>query len=256
MKKIHLGSKKIIDLLGSDATEFSLSPTSTLEFTELKPGVWVLVQLDSNPKEMNESLSSPKPGPVAEKIGIEEKILALVKQKGIAERVEGVFEGFLFKEELPVLHRLIQNGKIEKFKLSDKYKKPVYRLTEKKKESENPEAAQKEVEQYTLEKDGFLVVKNELRAKGISQELEQEIKEGKVRGIKSFDGFFYIADSSIIQKYTPRMLEFLQHAKTANAEIISKALSISPLLTRIICEFAKEDGLMIEKRKDLYSYIS
>lgn len=259
MKKAQVDSRKFIELLGENAKDFTLSSASNLELSEIKPGVWILTSLESDKKSIpviEKSVVANSPPAVAPKIGVEEKILSLLEKKPYSDRVEGMFESFLFKDELPVLQKMLADKKIEKFKLSDKYKKPIYRIVELRKDSENPSAIQKNVEDYSLEKDGFLVVKNELRAKSLSQELEKDIKDNKIRGIKSFDGFFYIADNSLVLKYTPRMIEFLKNAKSANSDIISKALNISPTLTHILCEFAKEDGVLIEKRKDLYAYIS
>ena len=190
------------------------------------------------------------------------KIFSLLREKNLSERVEGNFEKFLGKDELKRFKELLDGEKIIKFKLSEKYRKAVYKFPESKKpevmrkrESENANAGEKPLDEYSFAKDGFLVVKNEARAKKISMELSDEIKNGRVRGIKSFDGMFYIIENDLYEKYRPAMLQCIKEMGTAKIAEISSAIGISQTLARIVCEFLKEEGEILEKRKEVYRYV-
>ncbi len=187
---------------------------------------------------------------------IDAKILGLLKVKGLSERVEGNFEKLLNKEELERLKELVKEGKVIPFKLNESYKKAVYKLPEpKRKESESIEAKDKAIEEYSMENDGFLIVKNEERAKRISQDFSEKIKAGEIKGIKSFDGNYYIIENSLIEKYRGRVIKEAKEKKSISLNEISSALGVSKTLSRILCEFLKEDGELIEKKRELFQYI-
>ncbi|MEM0360023.1 MAG: hypothetical protein QXK06_01625 [Candidatus Diapherotrites archaeon] len=61
---------------------------------------------------------------------LDKAIFALLAEKKLSERVEGKFEEFLSSEERERLKELIKEGKIIPFRLSDQYRKAVYKTKE------------------------------------------------------------------------------------------------------------------------------
>ena len=184
------------------------------------------------------------------------RIFELMKKKSLSERVEGKFEKLLNEKELERFKQLLSEEKIIAFKLSDKYRKAVYKIApEKKKESEQAEAKEKPIEEYSVETDGFLVVKNEERAKRLSEQLKEQIQGGKIRGLKSFDGHFYIAETALLEKYNDFALAIIKANKSIALQELAQKTGISRMLTKIVCEFLKEDGEIIERRKQIYQLV-
>lgn len=123
------------------------------------------------------------------------------------------------------------------------------------KQSESFDADEKRVDEYSLQKDGFLVFKNAENAKILSVKLRKDIEDGKIQGIKGFDGFFYIAEAELYQKHRAGVLCAISAAKGIQLENIAEKAGISKMLAKVICEFLKDEGEIIEKRKDSYQAI-
>jgi len=232
----------VLKLSEKELDELGISTDSEFEIIKGKKGLYILLE-----KELTET----------EKQGrLDKKIFSLIKEKPLKERVEGKFESLLNKEELKRFRQLLKEKKVIPFKLSKKYSKAVYKLPEaKKKESECKGAKEKPIEEYSLEKDGFIVVKNEERAKKLSRDLEQQVKEGTIKGIRSFDGFFYIIESPLYEKYREVILKLIEASETIPLEQITESVNISPILSKIVCELLKDEGEIIEKRKNLFEFV-
>ncbi len=239
--------------------ELELNPDANYELLKAKKGVWVLIEKAREGKEA-------KP--------IDKRIYSLLKQKSLKEKVEGKFERFLNREEQKRFREMLQEGSIVAFKLSEKYKKAIYKTREEIEKEQQAGKGQKEeqkageeikeeqrgskgqgkekpIEQYTLEKEGFLVCKNEQRVRKICQELQKEIKEGQIKGIKSFDGFFYVIESKLYNKHRNKVLSTIGGNKSITMQELAAKTGLSTLLAKIVCEFLKDEGEIIEKRKDL-----
>jgi len=215
-----------------------------LEINRAKQGIWVISEGNREKKAL------------PEKNELDVKIFDLLFKKSLSDGVEGKFESFLSEKELARFRELLAEGKIVNFKLSDKYKKGVYKIAgEKRKESENPEAQEKQIQDYSLEKDGFLVAKNEDRAKRISDDLQEDIREGRIKGIKSFDGNFYIIENDLLEKYREKACDTIRKKNSLALSELARNIDASRMLTRIVCEFLKEDGEIIEKRKELFETV-
>ena len=246
--------------------ELDLDKNADYEITKAKEGSWVLTQ-------------SKKP--VLKENPLDEKIFSLLKKKNLADRVEEKFETFLSKEELVRFNELLKEGKIVAFKLSPKYKRAVYKTreeieknvkmnskagnkTNEKKESKPISSGEKDSEsfgvkekrpdEYTLEKDGFIVFKNSQNAKILSVKLKKEIDDGEIRGIKSFDGFYYVVQNTLYQKYRADVVLAIKE-KVAGVAGIAERIEISKMLARVVCELLKDEGEIIEKRKDNFQAI-
>jgi len=194
----------------------------------------------------------------------QQKVTALIKKARMSDLVEGKFEQQLNDKEKKALLELIVSGKIFVFKLNDSYKKGIYRVhdeeettkTQTLKESENFEAVKKLVPDYTLEIDGFIATTNNERAKILSSEHKEQIEKGELKGIKSFEGVYYLIENYLLTKYTTKLLSFFENNHQTSAEELAKEINISLDLVKIVCEFLKEDGELLEKTLGQYSYIN
>lgn len=234
-------------LAETDFKSLGFDSAKEFELQKIKNGVWVLTELEQQkpPLQIDET---------------EQKIIGLLKKKELKERVEGVFEKLLGKQELEKFVLMLKQGKIIRFKLNKEYKKAVYKLPEDAtKQPAKPvvkELVDKQnIEEYDLRKNGFLVVRNEERAKRISEELSGRIKKGEVKGTKSFDGNFYIIEAELLEQLKQKAAKVLAEKKSATTEEIAKALNIGTTPVKIACEFLKEEGSVFEKKKGVLCYI-
>ena len=196
----------------------------------------------------------------------QQKVIELVKKARMSDLVEGKFEQQLNDKEKKALLELIVSGKIFVFKLNDSYKKGIYRVhdeeeeettkTQTIRESENFEAKKKLIPDYNLETDGFIATTNNERAKILSSEHKKQIEKGELKGIKSFEGVYYLIENYLLTKYTTKLLSFFENNPQTSAEELAKEINVSLELVKIVCEFLKEDGELLEKTLGQYSYIN
>ncbi|HZX34405.1 MAG TPA: hypothetical protein VFF09_03415 [archaeon] len=228
-----------------ESSKLGFKPEKEYEMAQAINGIWVIVE----GKEKASGAAA-----VAAKIDVVgQKIAGMLKQLPLKERVEGIFEKSLKPEEAKKFSEMLSKGKVEKFKLNEKYRKAVYRFME---EPETKfENNEKPFEDFNLEKDGFLVVKNELRAKALSAELENKIKDGKVRGTRAFTGEFYIIYSALLESSMEKVLAEMKKSRAATLASIAQNTKLTPTLARITLEFLKEEGQAMERKKDSFQYI-
>jgi len=230
-----------------EANALGIDKNSIYELLKAKNNLWVMTETEKKAEEKKQDVKKEEPSP------LEEKIIEYLAKFSLSDRVVGNFEKKLSKEEIETLKKMISEKKVEKFKLNESYKVPVYRIvTNRELLYDNKE---KPIEEYTLEKDGFLVVKNELRAKQLSQELTDDIKAGKIKGTRSFTGEFYIIKTNLLDKVIDQTLAELKKEKNVCLSKIVKATSLTPTLIKIAIEFLKEEGQVMEKKMELYQYI-
>ncbi len=191
-----------------------------------------------------------------------QQVIGLIKSTRLSDLVEGKFETILNDEQKKALLQLVTGGKVFVFKLNETYKKGVYRVKDEvleekkeKKESEYFDAPEKPFDKYTLEQDGFLIIKGKNSAADASYKFEKQIKEGLLRGIKSFDGNYYLIQTELLGDYLKKCVIAFGNNNTQTIEELSKNIKASQTLTRIICEFLKDEGELMERKKGQYSYI-
>jgi len=224
-----------------------------------QPGVFLLIDKGLLGKIEGKEVCVTVPALDDEK----QEVIGLIKKGRLSDLVEGKFEGTLNDQQKNVLLELVATGKVFVFKLNETYKKGVYRVKDDEnqnkerelKESENPLAKEKPIEEYSIEKDGFLVTKNMDRAKQISQQYEPLIRQGALKGIKSFDGNYYLLQTDLLDTYINKVIIALNNEQTQTLEELAKNISASQTLTKIICEFLKEEGELLERKKGQYTYI-
>jgi len=248
-------------ILSSDEREL-LKSCKDLELIPNQEGIFLLI--DKALAMENEGKQFCVDVPLLEE---QQQVIGLIKKTRMSDLVEGKFEQQLNDKQKRALLEMIASGKIIVFKLNDSYKKGIYRVKEdeekedvakkqEKKESENSTAEKKAAPDYTLEKDGFIATTNNERAKILSQEYKEQIENGELKGIKSFEGIYYLIQTYLLEKYTKKTLQIFENKNETTIEDLSKEISVSIELTKIVCEFLKEDGELLEKKKGKYTYIS
>lgn len=245
----------------SDAEAKLLSKSEELVLLPHQEGVFLLVdsKLLKKKEENNEYSNMPK-------INLDEtkqEVIGLIRKDKLSDLVEGKFESTLNEVQKLALHELLNDGKVFVFKLNESYKKGVYRvkdeeeisIEQKAKESENFNAIEKQIHEYNLDKDGFMIANNSSLAKELSQKYEQKIKEGILKGIKSFDGYYYLIEQKILEHYMRKATTILNEKEEQILEELAQKMNTSKTLTKIICEFLKDEGELLEKKKGHYKYI-
>lgn len=234
-----------------------LKDSKELEIIPNKKGIFLLIDKSNN--EIKEEKEIMKKEDVEEELKI--KLINKIKSKKLSDLVEGKFEETLSTKEVETLKQLLEEKRVIIFKLSDSYKKGVYKInSEENKEtvydSEKFTTDKKHAPDYNLEKDGFLATTNLERAKILSAEHKERIEDGELRGIKSFEGTYYLIDNDLLTNYTNKVIN--EFNKTQKIELVNLAqnLDASIELIKIVIEFLKEDGEIIERKKGTYQYIN
>ncbi len=257
------GKDLVIALSRKEGEESGLEEGKRYDFLKAEEGSWLLVEADKakatqaqEPEKKEEAVQKSATTETKENTSAEEKISEMIESRNLGNLVEGKFEELLKEEELAVFKKMLADGKVIAFKLSDKYKKAVYKMAQPNtKTIENAGADEKHLEEYTLEKDGVLVIKNEHRAKKVSAQLAPKIKEGKIKGIRGFDGVFYIIEDKLYQKYREKAIKLLESCNKLDLTELATKLNVSKTLAKIVCEFLKDEGEIIEKSKENYQFI-
>jgi hypothetical protein len=218
------------------------------EITRLKENEWSIATASS-------SEFSPVSNP------LHAKVLHLLHTHKVQDLIEGRFERLLSDVELQVFNELLSSGKIIAVKTNPKYEKGIYRVAKGENDS-IPRVTtirvpipEKAVDEYSLLHDGFQVLRTEGAAKAASFDLAERIRAGEIKGIKSFDGFYYLIENILLEKNLPPLVECVKGKKKMELEELSKETHFPLVLARIILEFAKEDGIIIEKKKNTFAYV-
>lgn len=226
----------LLNFSNEESEAIGLDPKKEYSLAKASDGIWVLVE---GKEKINQD-------------NLEQKIIGLIKTASLSDRVEGTFEKKLKNTELAKFKEMISQNKIEKFKLNESYKKAVYQEVGKAPKFENKE---KPFQEFTIEDDGFVVVKNENRAKELSNQLRHQIKGGEIKGTRSFSGEFFIINSELLENSEKKILQELKKSKKSDLNNLSSKTGLTKTLSKIALEFLKEDGQLIEKTMGNYQYI-
>lgn len=183
-------------------------------------------------------------------LSVKKKIINLLNDKDLTfkDKVEGTFEKLLNKEDLLIFKEMIVNKEVEIFKLSDKYKKGVYQLT-----SRNSSFESKEGFDF-FDTNNYIILKTSQDAKTFSQIYENDIKAGDVLGIKSFDGNYYVLKKDVFNELYKK-IKNLSFNDTFSTEYLSSFLKISLEKLKVFIEILKEEGKVIEKKKNTFEFL-
>lgn len=255
------GSQLLISFTQVEAKELGMKPETWHEISRAREGIWVLVEntapAPARAAEEKKPAQETRPGQGIDEV--EQRVAILLKKTPTRDRMEGWFEKKLDREELGKFREMLADGRVIRFKSSEVFRKALYTLPKKQAGRDDAARAFENVErpfqEFTLEKDGFLVVKNEERAKALSEELREKIKAGEIKGTRAFTGEFFIIYTKLLESAEKKVLEDIKKAKTCTLAELGEKLKLTQTLTRIALEFLKEEGQVIEKKKDVYKYI-
>ncbi|MBN2127480.1 MAG: hypothetical protein JW703_03770 [Candidatus Diapherotrites archaeon] len=229
-----------------EAIEAGIESEKEFELNKARKGVWVLIDKTA----LIDSAES----------AIELKLIELIKSLPLSKRVQGVFEKELNEEELKVFQKLLIEKKVFEFKLNDKYRKAVYKLPEeineiKEKLSSKDSDGKEKKKTQTVSVD-YKILSGDAEARIFSSEHEKEFKEHELKGLKCFDGSYCVIKNDLLNEVSPKIIDYMKSKGNSSLGDISKDLNIPEPLIRIACEFLKEDGMLLEKRKGLIKFIS
>lgn len=100
-----------------------------------------------------------------------------------------------------------------------------------------------------LMKRGFIVLENQGEADRLSRELG---KEKSVRGIRGFDRKYYLVTEEKLREFEKKLERVLTREK--NYKTIADELTESEELAKAALEILREDGTLIEKKRDSYAF--
>lgn len=265
------GKEFSVNLSRKESAAAGLDTEGKYEFVKARPGLWVLLENAGQAAAGGVGAAGAMVGAAGAawaKAGAavkpaadtdEGNILSMLRNEDLAQRVEGKFEKRLDNKELKRFNEMLAAGMVEKFRLSPKYKKAVYRIPGEGGGQERETAAggkhAQSDEGLGLEKDGYISVKSENLARRLSEEFADQIRAGEIRGMRSFDGNFYIAKSEAYMKHSEGVLGYIQQKGEVGVEDIAGRFKLDPVLVKIICEFLREDAEITEKRRGFYKYI-
>ncbi len=271
MPHARIPVKKLLEFISpQEAQGLFLPAEGELELSHAKDGIWILTSATGTSPARTPSGVAPSVNASDFQLQpIHQKVLRLMKTHAPGDLVEGKFEQFLSAEELRAFKELLSNRKVEAFKSSPKYNLGIYReirlVYSSSASTRNPAVAsasvisstivEKPLEEYRLDTDGFEVLRNEGAAKNRSYELADRLKANEVKGLKTFDGFYYIILTAQLELHMPAVVGALRQKKKADLKEIAAESKLPPLLVRMVLEFAKEEGTIIEKRKDSFAYV-
>lgn len=101
-----------------------------------------------------------------------------------------------------------------------------------------------------LDRQGFLVLDNEMDAKAFSQRFESAIKAGDIKGVRGFDKKFYLASRAYSEAFADKLLVALKDPHTTSELATLAKQPNDGILT--ILYLLKEEGEVIEKKRGLF----
>ena len=105
-----------------------------------------------------------------------------------------------------------------------------------------------------ISKKKFALIKSITTANKFTKEFYSKFKNNEIKGQKSFDGNFYVIDVYLYNNIRKQILSSGLD-KNFSIEDLSKKLNKEIDLLKIAIEFLKEEGVIIEKRKNIYCLV-
>jgi len=245
---------------------------NSAEFFRLRDGYYLLtvplgVKTEAVSKqEKHEAVKASIQIPTEAEKKVLKRLLSIKFQNRIPSNVDKV----LTAEEKKVLKELEEKRFINLFR-GRKYPEGVYNINDRiystlygkktvtqKKEpakAEPVKAAKKDAKTdpaSSLDKNGYAVgTSRDLR--DIIDKNKTAIKSGKIKGLKGFDGRFYIARMDYVSKMSPLIIAQLD--KERSIDEVAENLKIEPDAVRTVLHILAEAGDVIEKRKGVYAAV-
>jgi hypothetical protein len=153
--------------------------------------------------------------------------------------------------EIPTFNNLFVKGIL--FEYSKQEKKWVgidrkffadfFKKEEPKKEHTDPMISQ-------LQKDGYLVIQNDSQAKNFVDKLKKAGMYKQIKGVRGFDKKYYIIMLDKLNEIEGNLIKTLDKERVLDD--ISKELKITKDLCKAAIEVLRDDGTVIEKKRELY----
>ncbi|MDD3177892.1 MAG: hypothetical protein PHR26_00040 [Candidatus ainarchaeum sp.] len=190
---------------------------------------------------------------------IKKKIFDLLNDKNITskDKVEGSFEKFLNFKDLKVFKEMLKNKEINVFKLSDKYKKGIYKIDFDKLNILDNNISNNYLDVDILNKfkeNNYLIIKNQKDVNIFLDKYKNQIQNNEIIGLKSFDSNYYIISVDLYNDLKDLFLKTNFENEFGIEKVISN-LNISEDISKILIEILKEDCLVIEKRKGVFKIV-
>ncbi|MFA5383047.1 MAG: hypothetical protein WC356_07805 [Candidatus Micrarchaeia archaeon] len=158
----------------------------------------------------------------------------------------------LNSNEKEVLEELIKKGYVKIYKEGKYTKTGVYSISQK----IYSELTGKQPEKKPSLKNEFMIIDNQEEAQNISKQLKEEIKKGEIKGIRGFDGKFYIASSEFYNKNKDLILKILEENKNGlKISEIALKTKLEENACLVVLRLLAEDGEIIEKGKNVFKII-
>lgn len=238
---------------------------NSAEFFKLRDGYYLLTV----PLGAKTETASKQPAKASIQIPTEaeKKVLKHLLSIKFQNRIPSYVDKALSAEEKKVLKELEKKNFINLFK-GRKYPDGVYNINDRiysalygkktvteKKETAKPEPAKKQEKTdpaSSLDKKGYAVGTSK-DLKDIIDKNKTAIKSGRIKGLKGFDGRFYIARMDYVSKMSPLIIGQLDRERSI--EEVAGNLKVEPDAVRTVLHILAEAGDVIEKRQGVYAAV-
>lgn len=187
---------------------------------------------------------------------IKQKVKAMLSDNQLLfrDKVEGRFELMLDKSDLDVFKEMLLAKEIIPFKQSDKYRKAIYIVNENKATDISKQKEENTDMFKEFLKKRYAVLKTQELADQFSREFFTEFKNNEIKGVKSFEGDFFVINVMLYNSIVKQILSCVL-SKNFTIEELSQKTGKECELLKIAIEFLKEEGKIVEKRKNQYTLI-
>ena len=186
----------------------------------------------------------------------EEAVLLKLLSIKFGNRTPAYIEKVFTPEEKSVL-KLLEKKKMVNVFRGEKYKEGVYNVKDSayalvKGKMKKPASAGRRPSPYNeLKTRGFAVIDDKNTARRFAEQLNDEMRKGSVKGVKGFDGKFYIATSSYLKKASLAIAKILK--EPMGIEKIAGTANLDENGCRAAILFMSENGEIIEKKKGVFA---
>lgn len=227
-----------------------------IELFSLREGYYLLsFQLPVTGSQKSEDLAKKDQlAPSADEISVLRKLQAIRFENRTPDHVNKLLsdpEKILLKEMGGKSWVRIFRGK--------KYKDGVYSISDKvypliqgkqtKKETGKP-GLKNDPNYSLLLTQGYLIIRDQKDAKLLSEKLKSEMKSGSVKGIKGFDGAFYVVTKDYFSKASKSILNSL--VEESDVASITQNTKLEADAVAAVLHHLAESGDIIEKKRGIY----
>ncbi|VVB98337.1 Uncharacterised protein [uncultured archaeon] len=103
-----------------------------------------------------------------------------------------------------------------------------------------------------LTKNGWMIIPNPRDAEQFSYDLKTSGLSSNVKGVRGFDGRFYVATNKLLYASYPKIKDVLEKKKEMHLVEIASETGMEVDAASVIMHLLAESGEIIEKKRDLY----